>query len=267
VRKEFKAEVLRSEQPGCDGCKSPKRPVPAFTFSFQPIVNVLTREVYAQEALVRGLNGEGADWVLEQIDADNAHAFDQACRVHAVRLAARLGLQAPLSINFLPNAVYAPEQCIRSTLLECERSGFPASQLIFEVSEAENMLDPSHLLNIFRRYRAMGFRTAIDDFGAGYAGLGLLSQFQPDLLKLDMGLIRGIENSLPKQIIVEGLVATAQRLGTTVIAEGIETARERDCLKAMGIALMQGFLFCEPAFESLGTVGASVWEQGSEGRS
>ncbi len=260
MRKEFKAKLSNGDEPGCDGCRSPKRPVPAFTFSFQPIVNVLTREVYAYEALVRGLGDEGAEWVFAQIDADNLHAFDQACRTHAVRLAARLGMQALLSINFLPNAVYTPEKCIRSTLHECGRSGFPASHIIFEVSETENMLNPNHLLNIFRRYRAMGFRTAIDDFGAGYAGLGLLSQFQPDLLKLDMGLVRGIADSLPKQIIVEGLVATAQRLGTTVIAEGIETAGERNYLKAIGIGLMQGFLFCEPAFESLGTISAGAWE-------
>ena len=259
VRKEFKAASLTGAQSGCNGCRGEKRALPDFTFSFHPIVNVTTREVYAYEALVRGMNGEGAPWVLGQIDADNIYAFDQSCRRKAVGLAARLGMQALLSINFLPNAVYSPDQCIRSTLQECERTGFPASQVIFEVSESENMRDPGHLLGIFHAYHAMGFRTAIDDFGAGYAGLGLLSQYQPDLLKLDMGLVRGIDDSLPKQIILESMVAMARRLGTTVVAEGIETVGERDYLKGIGIELMQGFLFCEPAFESLGAIRAEAW--------
>lgn len=260
MRKEFKAELSTGAQSGCDGCRGGKRALPGFTFSFQPIVNVVTREVYAYEALVRGMSGEGAAWVLGQIDADNIYAFDQACRRQAVRLAARLGMRALLSINFLPNAVYSPDRCIRSTLQECERTGFPVSQVIFEVSESENMSDPGHLLDIFHAYRAMGFRTAIDDFGAGYAGLGLLSQFQPDLLKLDMGLVRGIDDSPPRQIILESMVTMARRLGTTVVAEGIETAGERDYLMGIGIELMQGFLFCEPAFESLGAVRAEAWE-------
>jgi EAL domain-containing protein (putative c-di-GMP-specific phosphodiesterase class I) len=260
VRKESNAKQPSGDQPGCNDCRNASRAIPDFTFAFQPIVNIATRGIFAFEALVRGPGGESAEWVFAQVDADNLHAFDQACRTRAVRLAATLGMQALLSINFLPNAVSSPRKCIRSTLRECERTGFPASQIIFEVSETENVINPAHLLDIFRRYREMGFRTAIDDFGAGYAGLGLLGQYQPDLLKLDMGLVCGIDAHAPRQIIVEGLVAMAKRLGTTVIAEGIETARERDCLRAMGIELMQGFLFCEPIFQGLGTIRADAWE-------
>lgn len=259
MRKQAKAVFMTGEQPGCDGCGQGRRAIPDFTFSFQPIVNVVTRRIFAYEALVRGLNGEGAEWVLAQVDSDNLYAFDQACRTHAVRLAASLGMQSLLSINFLPNAVFSPEKCIRSTLLECQRSHFPASHIIFEVSEAENVANPDHLLDIFWRYSEMGFRTAIDDFGAGYAGLELLGQYQPDLLKLDIGLICGIDGDVPKQIIVEGMVAMAKRLGTRIIAEGIETTGERDCLKSMGIELMQGFLLCRPAFQSLGTISADAW--------
>lgn len=259
MRKGFKVASAIDGYDGCNVCRDAKRPIPDFTFSFQPIVDVARHEIYAYEALVRGLKEEDADWVLAQVDAANLHAFDQACRVRAVRLAASLGMQASLSINFLPNAVYTPEKCIRSTLQECERSRFPASNIIFEVSETENMINPSHLLNIFKRYSAMGFRTAIDDFGAGYAGLGLLSCYQPDLLKIDMGLIRGIDDDLPKQVIVEGLVTTAKRLRTTIIAEGIETAGERNFLKSIGIDLMQGFLFCTPTFQGLGVINADAW--------
>lgn len=98
-----------------------------------------------------------------------------------------------LSINFLPNAVYRPEVCIRSTFEAARVHGFPTEKIIFEVTEGEQVQDRAHLVNIFREYRRFGFQTAIDDFGAGYAGLNLLAEYQPDLIKIDMDLVRGID--------------------------------------------------------------------------
>ena len=110
-------------------------------------------------------------------------------------------------------------------------------------------MDRPHLVNIFREYRRFGFRTAIDDFGAGYAGLNLLAEYQPDIVKIDMDLVRGIDTSQPKQAIVKGIVSICAALKVRVLAEGIETTAERDFLSSTGIDLMQGYLFCKPAFQ------------------
>ena len=139
-----------------------------------------------------------------RVTDDNRYQFDQACRVQAIRGAAALGMKELLSINFLPNAVYQPAACIRTTFEAARLYKFPIERIIFEVTEGEQILDRPHLVNIFREYRRFGFRTAIDDFGAGYAGLNLLSEYQPDIIKIDMELVRDIDISKPKQVIVNG---------------------------------------------------------------
>lgn len=245
---------------GCSGCNNGAKLDFDFEYAFQPIVDLATRTVFAHEALVRGPNGESAQSVLARVNDTNRYQFDQACRVKAVSTAARLGMDTFLSINFLPNAVYQPEACIRSTLRAAREYGFPSERIIFEVTEDERVVDRAHLLNIFQKYSSLGFKTAIDDFGAGYAGLNLLSEFQPTILKLDMDLVRNIDAMPARQAIVQGLVYMSRLLGSRVIAEGVETRRERDYLASIGIDLMQGYYFCRPAFKALGEVDPHAWD-------
>lgn len=244
---------------GCGACRTGEELGFDFEYAYQPIVDVTTRTIYAHEALVRGPAGEGAYTILERVNDSNRYQFDQACRVKAIRGAAALGMQELLSINFLPNAVYQPEACIRTTLAAARECNFPLDHIIFEVTESEQVMDRAHLVNIFHEYRRFGFHTAIDDFGAGYAGLNLLSSFQPSLLKLDMDLIRGIDTSMPRQAIVKGVVSICEALGVRVLAEGVETAAERDHLREAGISLMQGYWFCRPAFKALGVIPDEAW--------
>ena len=128
-----------------------------------------------------------------------------------------------------------------------------------ETIETEQVDNNSHLTNILREYREFGFKTAIDDFGAGYSGLNLLADFQPDLIKLDMALIRDIDRDKARQAIVRGIVTICADLAVTVIAEGIETAGERDFLADAGIYLMQGYWFAKPAFKALAEIPATAW--------
>lgn len=244
---------------GCTQCRKAEPLDFQFAFAYQPIVELSTQQIYAHEALVRGPNGESAWSVLSRVNDDNRYAFDQACRVGAIKGAAALGLQGHLSINFLPNAVYRPEACIQSTFDAAERYGFPTERIIFEVTEGEQITDRPHLVNIFREYRRFGFQTAIDDFGAGYAGLNLLAEYQPHIVKIDMDLVRDIDTSSAKQAIVRGIVAICRDLDVKVLAEGIETAAERECLRGAGIDLMQGYLFAEPALQAAGVVDPSAW--------
>ncbi|MBC7136526.1 MAG: EAL domain-containing protein, partial [Oceanibaculum nanhaiense] len=116
--------------------------------AFQPILDARRQEIYAHEALVRGVNGESAGKILGQVTEENRYWFDQQCRVRAIELAADLGLQQRLSINFLPNAVYEPAACIRMTVETARRVGLPLDRIIFEVTEGEQVVDHDKLIAI-----------------------------------------------------------------------------------------------------------------------
>ena len=239
---------------GCAGCREGAGFDVAFAMAFQPIVDVRTMRPFAYEALVRGPAGQGALSVLAQVTDDNRYAFDQACRVKAIESAVAAGLMetdARLSINFLPNAVYSPLACIQLTLKTARAEGLPLDRLIFEFTENEEMVSPGHVETIIDTYRKMGFAVAMDDFGAGHAGLDLFARFTPDLVKLDMELVRGVDTDPRRRAVVRAVVAMCAELETAVIAEGIETAGEADALAALGIRYMQGFHFARPGFETL----------------
>lgn len=236
---------------GCrDGAEGFSLP---FSMAFQPIIDITTGRVFAHEALVRGANGEGAGFVLDRVQPDNRYAFDQQCRVKAIELAAKLFDSAEdtkLSINFMPNAVYEPRACIRVTLATAMQTGFRTDRIIFEFTENEQ-LDTNHVLNILRTYRDLGFKTAIDDFGAGHSGLGLLTQFQPDIVKLDMALIRGIDRDHVRRTVVKHTLAMLNELSIMPICEGVETQDELSALRDLGVSLIQGYVLARPSFESL----------------
>ncbi|MEC5193473.1 MULTISPECIES: EAL domain-containing protein [unclassified Arthrobacter] len=245
----------------CDGCTTSSQLDFDFSMAFQPIYDAVADRVWGYEALVRGLSGEGAFDVLSKVSPEQKYRFDQDCRIKAIELASRLypaGEDLKLSINFMPNAVYEPAACLRATLLAAGRCSFPTSSIMFEFTENEEVADTAHLLNIITEYRKHGFTTAIDDFGAGHAGLGLLVDFQPDLIKIDMKLIRGIDTSPARQAVVAGIVGITRELDITVLAEGIETEAEFLVLQKTGIRLFQGYWFARPEFEALPRVHADV---------
>ncbi|KFZ39056.1 diguanylate phosphodiesterase [Shewanella mangrovi] len=221
------------------------------SMAFQPIINAKALTVFGYEALVRGINGEGAGQVLAQVQQHNLYRFDQTCRVKAIEWASKLGLDSMLSINFMPNAVYQAERCIHTTLKAAEQYQFPAKQIMFEFTEGERIDDSDHVKEIINCYNKLGFRTAIDDFGAGYSGLNLLAEFQTDIIKLDMALIKNINQDSARQSIVRHCILMFQELGILALAEGIETAAEAKWLQAAGVDLMQGYLFAKPGFQSL----------------
>jgi EAL domain-containing protein (putative c-di-GMP-specific phosphodiesterase class I) len=238
----------------CVGCLDGIAPPFPFTMAFQPVVDLAAGRIHAYEALVRGPNNEPAASVLGQVTPANRYAFDQSCRVTAISLASRLGLQhtgASLSINFIPGAMYRPETCVRATLAAARRHAMPYDRLIFELTENEQITDFEHLRGIFRVYRENGFRTALDDFGAGFSGLSLLAQFQPDIVKIDLVLLRDLDSDSRRRAIVGGIAGICRALGIKVVAEGVETAAELAALRELGISLFQGYLFARPGFESL----------------
>lgn len=246
---------------GCQGCRSGE-PLPFdFTMAFHPIVDLDRGVVWGYEALVRGTQGQSAWQILAQVDESRQYKFDQACRVKAIELAGRLfprTEETRLSINFMPNAVYEPAACIRTSLEAARRVGFDTRRIMFEFTENERMADTKHVARIIAEYKRLGFITAIDDFGAGHAGLNLLANFQTDLIKIDMEIIRGITDSTARQAIIAGILVMARALNITIIAEGVETEAELSTLRDAGIRLFQGYLFAKPAVENLPAVSLSA---------
>lgn len=237
----------------CEHCADRKGRAYAhdITMAFQPIFDLKTGGVFAQEALLRGADGRGAGEMLSLVDDESLYHFDQTCRVTAIRLAAKLGLRESLSINFMPNAVYEPQACIRRTLWAADACDFPVENIIFEFTEVERVRDKAHLRNIIESYKAMGFRTAIDDFGAGWSGLSLVADVVPDIVKIDREIVSGIDRCPTRRTVAGAMRAMCEELGIRVIAEGIETAGELSALRDLGITLVQGYLLGRPQFEAL----------------
>ncbi|WP_447529667.1 EAL domain-containing protein [Vreelandella sp. TE19] len=223
-----------------------------FTMAFQPIVDLSKAQVTTYEALVRGVNGESAWSIISKVTDDLLYRFDQACRVKAIEMASALGMQTDLSINFLPNAVYEPHACIQATLEVSRRVGWPTSRLVFEITETERVEDRHHLANIIDAYHNMGFKTALDDFGNGYANLDLLTDLNPDTLKIDREIVMNCDSDPRRQALLKAVVSLAQELDTMVIAEGIETHSEALWLARAGIMRQQGYFYAKPAIDSLG---------------
>lgn len=225
--------------------------VPAFSYAFQPIVDVVSREVFSFEALIRGRANEPALQVLERVPAHARYQFDEDSRAVAIGLAAGLGLHCHLNLNFLPQGVYASDAWLASTLAAAVRHALPVDRLILEVTEGEVIADYAQLGRQLNELRSMGLKVAIDDFGAGYSGLNMLADFQPDQIKIDMNLVRGIERHGPRQAIVRAVAQVCGDLGIDVIAEGVESPDEYDWFAEQGVRLFQGYLFARPGFESL----------------
>ncbi len=246
------AEQMAGERPGCEGCRATAT-LPPFTMAFQPIVDVQEFRIDAYEALVRGPNEEGAGAILSQVNATNMYAFDQACRVRAIELAARLGMDRQLSINFLPNAVYEPRACIRATLEAAARTGFDPRRLTFEIVETEDIADTPHLLRIVEEYRRQGFKIALDDFATSYSGLTRLADLRPDIVKLDRAVVRDCDTDRVRLAIVRNIVVLAGEIGMKLVVEGVERAAEVAALREVGVRFIQGFYFARPGFEKIVT--------------
>lgn len=129
--------------------------------------------------------------------------------------------------------------------------GFVPSQVIVEITEEESITNFEDFQKAIKELRSAGISVSIDDFGAGFAGLNLLSKIQPEILKIDRQIIDGIYSDGPKQAIVKAIIGCANSLGITVVAEGVEHIEEWGWLQSVGVELFQGFLFAKPALNSI----------------
>ncbi len=221
---------------------------------FHPIVQADSGVVFAYEALIRAKNPHteeliGAGPLINaSVKLNIEHVFDQRARQTAIRNAAALHIpRMRLFINFMPNTIYDPEVCLRTTLEAVEECGMELSDLVFEVVETEHIPDMKRLHKILDYYRARGAGTAVDDMGAGFSSLEYLTALRPDFVKLDRELVVQAEHKASARQSLDVIIAQAGQLGIKVIAEGIETEEQMQMCRGAGVDFMQGFLFGQPA--------------------
>lgn len=230
-----------------------------FSFAFQPIVDIHSREIISYEALVRGPRGEPSATVFAQVTQNNFLKFDEVCRRKAIYLASRLNIPSQLNLNLTASSIYEVDMSITATFHASIQSGIPIDNIIFEVVETESLIDHRNLLQYLQIIQDFGFKTAVDDFGAGHSGLKLIVQYQPNYIKLDRGLIRNIHHDYVRQSVFNGIAHICRRLHIDIIAEGVETASEYHWLQESGVRFFQGYFFARPAFESLPDVSHRIF--------
>lgn len=222
------------------------------TALFQPIVHAgQPAQIYGYEGLIRGVDRDGgliSPWnVFEGArQADMLFQLDLAARGTVITEARAHNIRAKLFINFTPTAVYDPKYCLQSTVRAIDAAGIAHEDVVFEVIETDRAHDIAHLQGILNFYRSAGFKVALDDMGAGYSSLNLIHQLRPDLIKLDMELIRGVDADPYKALIAEKLLEIALELGVHTIAEGVQTPAELRWVQEHGATFAQGYLIAKP---------------------
>jgi EAL domain-containing protein (putative c-di-GMP-specific phosphodiesterase class I) len=231
---------------------------------FQPIVHSTDPgSVFGHECLIRGIEHSGALIGPAELygvgrDANLLYYLDRAARLQHIKAAQEYDLQSAVFINFNPTAVYDPQFCLRSTIAAIKATRLVPEQIVFEVVESDRIIDLERLPQVLDVYRREGFRIALDDVGAGYSSLNMLSTLKPDFIKLDMHLVRDIDHDIYKRQIVSSLITTAHNLGIQVVAEGVETVSEWNWVTSAGADFTQGFLFGKPELTPLSSFCATL---------
>ena len=221
------------------------------TTLFQPIVHLGVMESMGYEALTRGPAGTN----YESPEALFAFArqsklgreLDRQCKLTAIASARQKPPGRRLFINTLPNTLDDPEFLDGKALRNLDELGMSPSDVVWELTERHAIEDFASFGLLMKAHTALGFGVAIDDVGTGYSSIQTITHVRPLFLKIDISLVKGIEDNLLKQELVLSLLALGNNIHAQVIAEGIETRPEMETLKELGIELGQGFLFGRPA--------------------
>lgn len=212
--------------------------------AFQPIVSAESHQIIGYEALLRSheksLPHPGA--IIEAAEKLGAiPQLGRAVRACVTKTMAEKPVSASIFVNLhaldlLDEALYDD----RNPLVPF------AHRIVLEITERASVDGITNLPELVARLRALRFRIAVDDLGTGYAGLAALSTIQPDIVKFDMSIVRGIDADPVRQRIVLAIAKLARELGMQVVAEGVETVAERDLLITLSCDFLQGFLLARP---------------------
>jgi len=221
-----------------------KRALDGLWMAYQPIVQSSQRRLIAYEALLRttepSLPHPGA--VVDAAQRLSAlPQLGRAIRQHVASTVSKTPIPQ-VFVNLHPNDLLDDDLYSREAPLSRI-----ASRVVLEITERASLDAVGQVPLRVARLRQLGFRVAIDDVGAGYAGLNSIASLEPEFLKIDMALVRDVDVSSVKQKLIAAMASLCGELNIVVIAEGIETKQERDTLQRLGCETMQGYLFAKPS--------------------
>lgn len=220
------------------------RAIDTLTMVYQPLVDARSRETMGHEALMRtrepALPHPGA--VLE--------AAEKLGGLHLLGRTNRANVASTMSSSPAGGAIFVNLHSADLADAELYEPDAPltafASRVVLEITERASLEGLPDVSARVARLRDFGFRIAIDDLGAGYAGLNYFASLRPDIVKIDMSLTRGLDTDPVRARLVRSVVDLSKGLGILVVAEGVETVGERDALVGIGCDYLQGYLLARP---------------------
>ncbi len=219
------------------------RAMQSMWMAYHPIVDVNKKTIFGYEALLRS---------TEPSLPHPGAVIDAAMRLGRIELLGR-AIRSLAAEPIPPDSDFLLFVNLHVTDLTDPALSDPdsplskiASRVVLEITERSSLDEVKDARRRVASLREMGFKIAVDDLGAGYAGLSSFTLLEPEIVKLDMSLIRDIHITSTKQKVVRSMTALSKDMGMTVVAEGVETRDERDCLIDLGCELLQGFLFAKP---------------------
>ena len=221
------------------------------TTHYQPILDFRTGRIMGWEALTRGPRDSSfrSPIILfetaEQLG--RLFALEKICRESAIRNLGTIQDDQKLFLNISPKTMADPEFSPGNTLKLMASAGLTPDNIVFEITERHSVQEFDLFYRTLDHYRSQGFKIAVDDAGAGYAGLTTIAELQPEYIKLDKSLITGIHKDPVKRALVETTTTFADKIGSQIIAEGIECKAQAVCLKDIGVHCGQGFFLARPA--------------------
>jgi EAL domain-containing protein (putative c-di-GMP-specific phosphodiesterase class I) len=240
-------DVIKSEPPMSRADKLSgafDRAMASLFVVFQPIVIPETEKLFGYEALLRSREPElpTPPHVIEAAET-LGRTSEVGAKVRSLASSAFLAAPADglLFLNILPLDLLDEDLYAAGTPLSDL-----SERIVLEVTERADLAKVKDALPRIQRLRTLGYRIAVDDLGAGYAGLSSFAALEPEFTKLDMSLIRGAHASSVKQRVIGSIVSLCRDLGSRVVAEGIETRADRDTLVRLGCELQQGYYFAKP---------------------
>ena len=222
------------------------------TTHYQPIVsNDGQCSVFGYECLLRGINEDGSIIPPQRLfgaarKAGTLAELDHAGRITAINAIAKRRFDGSYFINCCPRHFVGNDQRIEQTINAVRSAGLAPHRIVFEVVESEQIDDLETLMDIRDAFRNAGFQLALDDVGSGYNSLNRLVEVQPDFVKVDMKLIRGVHQDRFKSCVTQKLLELSREVGVRTIAEGIETLDEWNWACDNGADMGQGFYFARP---------------------
>ena len=220
------------------------------TSVYEPIVHVQSKTVFGYEALARGPEGSELHAPLALFhlaeEEDLVYELDCLCRASGLEGAIDYPSGTKLFLNVRPTTIHDPNFRADRLIKTLERCQLQPSDVVLEISEQESIRNFDVFREIRDTYRGLGFQMALDDTGAGYAGLEALLELEPEFIKVDRAFVSGVDQDASRQDMLRALHSVARKTGAQIIGEGLDTLEELEMLGELGFDFGQGWLFGKP---------------------